>query len=204
MELYHSLNDPESIRAVYMVHEKDIPCRLILSDFNKAKAQSNSNVSNGQLTLRDNNLVISDSDVIVEYLDDKHPYPPLMPLDPPGRARCRLLLKYFREHWFDLYAKLDVGDKIAKKSFSQELLHFDQWLSGSGGWLFGKDISIADCTTFPFLFKFSRWGIKIPKRGALERYIVRMSSHPTIFNKYSEELALMDRPLSRVNKSNYI
>src|SRR3954462_12188021 len=59
-------------------------------------------------TLIDRDLVLYDSRVIMEYLDERFPHPPLMPVDPVSRARARLALYQIEHDWYDLARKLDA------------------------------------------------------------------------------------------------
>jgi RNA polymerase-associated protein len=59
-------------------------------------------------TLIDRDLVLYDSRVIMEYLDERFPHPPLMPVDPVSRARARLALYQIEHDWYDLARKMDA------------------------------------------------------------------------------------------------
>ncbi len=59
-------------------------------------------------TLIDRDLVLYDSRVIMEYLDERFPHPPLMPVDPVSRARARLALYQIEHDWYDLARKIDA------------------------------------------------------------------------------------------------
>ena len=60
-------------------------------------------------TLVDRDLVLYDSRVIIEYLDERFPHPPLMPVDPVSRAQFRLALHRVERDWYGLANQLDEG-----------------------------------------------------------------------------------------------
>ena len=203
MELYLLANDPDSIRAKFIVKEKEIPCRLIEVDADNPQAdhEIDSDFS-GKLTLRDRNFgsfVFNDSDLIIEYLDERFPYPPLMPTEPFNRARCRWLLKHYRERWFSLYAALEQGDKAARNKFSKELNIFSQWINGAN-WLFGKEISLADCSVFPFFLRLRQWNIPIPPRTNLDRYMNKFMTHTTVLMHFSHEVDLVKNTSAKASR----
>ena len=66
-------------------------------------------------TLVDRDLVLYDSRVIIEYLDERFPHPPLMPVDPVSRAQFRLALHRIERDWYGLAAKLDKEGRRAAK-----------------------------------------------------------------------------------------
>jgi len=68
-------------------------------------------------TLVDRDLVLYSPVVINEYLDERLPHPPLMPIDPVGRGRARLLISRLQRDWLDdLQRRLAVGQKLDQKS----------------------------------------------------------------------------------------
>ena len=68
-------------------------------------------------TLVDRDLVLYSAVVINEYLDERLPHPPLMPIDPVGRGRARLLISRLQRDWLDnLQNCLAAGQKLDQKS----------------------------------------------------------------------------------------
>ena len=68
-------------------------------------------------TLVDRDLTLYDSRVIIEYLDERFPHPPLMPVDPVTRAQFRLALFRIESDWYSLAEEADVSDgKLGAKS----------------------------------------------------------------------------------------
>ena len=61
-------------------------------------------------TLVDRDLVLYDSRVIIEYLDERFPHPPLMPVDPVSRARTRMMLYRIERDWYSHLDDITSGD----------------------------------------------------------------------------------------------
>ncbi|MDI9347272.1 MAG: glutathione S-transferase family protein [Methylacidiphilales bacterium] len=205
MELYTLPNDPDSLRARLVVYEKEIPCRIIEVDLDSPQKNSDIDLSHfsGVLTLREKNFgtfVFNDSDLMLEYLDERFPCPQLMPNDPLDKARCRFLLKYFRNKWFPLYARLENCEKESKSLFQKEIQLFSQWVTGSN-WLFGKELSLADCSAFPYLIKLRSWNISVTPRTPLDRYINKFLTHATILAHFNHEIELMKNSPIKSRKS---
>jgi len=63
--------------------------------------------------LIDGDLVLNDSTIICEYLDEVHPEPPLMPRNPADRAKAR---------WLEEYADSRLGDLIIWRLFYRKIV----------------------------------------------------------------------------------
>src|SRR5215212_10491625 len=109
MTLFSDPSCPQSHRTRIVLAEKDITVEVINIDpNNKPEDLADLNPYNSAPTLIDRDLVLYDSRVIMEYLDERFPHPPLMPVDPVSRARARLALYQIEHDWYDLARKLDA------------------------------------------------------------------------------------------------
>ena len=110
--------------------------------------------------LVDGDHVLSDSPVILEYLEGRFPDPPLYPADPARRAELRTFVDWFNRVWKrppnlivaeELKAKPDP-DRIAalEQRIADALPLFEDLLAGRD-YLFGDELSAADVVAFPFL-----------------------------------------------------
>lgn len=89
MTLYSGINDPFSHRTRIVLFEKDVECRIIEVDpYRKPRELADLNPYNQVPTIVDRDLVLYGSLIINEYLDERLPHPPLMPVDPVSRARA--------------------------------------------------------------------------------------------------------------------
>ena len=109
MTLFSAPDDPWSHRTRIVIAEKAIDIEIV--DVNPGKYPEDLldlNPYHTTPTLIDRDLVLYDSRVIMEYLDERFPHPPLMPVDPVSRARARLALYQIEHDWYDLARKLDA------------------------------------------------------------------------------------------------
>jgi len=141
--------------------------------------------------LIDNGVVIYESSVINEYLDEKYPDPPLMPSDPSDRARVRILVDFCESHfhtpWFNIYIETTFKSEdkrnreLIEKSeneLKEHLRRLNQELEG-GDYLAGS-YSLADIAFTPRIAIFSPLGIQIPPELKNVRdWIERMKSRPS-------------------------
>ena len=141
-------------------------------------------------TLVDRDLVLYTAVVINEYLDERLPHPPLMPIDPVGRGRARLLISRLQRDWLDdLQRRLAVGQKLDQKSRKvlwDGLLAMSQ-VFASQEYLLGNDLTLVDCYVAPLLWRLPSLGINLPKQGkSLEDYGKRLFARRAFQDSLSE------------------
>ncbi|MDR9435709.1 MAG: glutathione S-transferase N-terminal domain-containing protein [Thiohalophilus sp.] len=115
-------------------------------------------------TLVDRDLVLFQHQVIMEYLDERFPHPPLMPVDPVSRARNRMMLHRIERDWYRLAHQLGnpstASDKV-RKELRDSLMSvspiFDQ-----KPFFLGEEFSLIDCTVIPLLWRLPSYGIELP------------------------------------------
>ena len=105
-----------SVRLVLM--EKDINVEInYVTDDNKPEDLNTLNPYGKLLTLIDRDLVLYDSQIMMEYLDERYPHPPLMPVDPVARAANRQLRYRISQDLFSLAFDIENGnDLLSEKS----------------------------------------------------------------------------------------
>ena len=141
-------------------------------------------------TLVDRDLVLYSPVVINEYLDERLPHPPLMPIDPVGRGRARLLISRLQRDWLDdLQQRLTKGQKLdqkLRKVLWDGLLAMSQVFANQE-FLLGNDITLVDCYVVPLLWRLPSLGIILPKQGKrLEDYSKRMFARRSFQDSLSE------------------
>jgi len=141
-------------------------------------------------TLVDRDLVLYDTVVINEFLDERLPHPPLMPIDPVGRGRARLLIFRLQRDWLDgLRIRLSNGQKVDQKTrkiLRDGLLAMSQVFANQD-YLLGNDFTLVDCYVAPLLWRLPFIGIDLPKQGKrLEEYSERLFSRPSFQDSLSE------------------
>lgn len=129
-------------------------------------------------TLVDRDLTLYDSRVIIEYLDERFPHPPLMPVDPVTRAQFRLALFRIEKDWYSLAEEADAADgKLSAKSrkmLRESILQSNELFSAKPYFL-SDEFSLVDCTIAPVLWRLPVYGIELGKEATpIEDYMERV------------------------------
>ena len=108
MTLYSRPSCPHSHRVRLVLAEKGIAMDVINIEGNKLPEDLlDLNPYNSVPTLVDRELVLYDPRIIMEYLEERFPHPPLMPVDPVTRARFRLALYRVERDWYTLVDEIE-------------------------------------------------------------------------------------------------
>ena len=130
-------------------------------------------------TLVDRDLVLYDSRVIIEYLDERFPHPPLMPVDPVTRAQFRLALFRIETVWYQFAEQFDNdGDrKLASKSrkMLRESILASVDLFAAKQYFLSDEFSLVDCSIAPILWRLPVYGIELGNQAEpIEMYMKRV------------------------------
>ncbi len=141
-------------------------------------------------TLVDRDLVLYDSRVIMEYLDERFPHPPLMPIDPVSRARARLALYRVENDWYPLIPDLEGGSEKkraeARKRMRENLVASAEVFAAKPFFL-SDEYSLVDASIVPILWRLGNYGINLPDEARpVMEYAERM------FLRDGFELSLSD------------
>lgn len=132
-------------------------------------------------TLIDRELVLYDSRVITDYLDERYPHPPMMPVDPVSRARTRLALYRIELDWYSCRPDA-IDQKLTPEKACQQLsksLSEAAEVFAALPFLFSEEYSILDATIAPLLWRLPAYGIVLPKSAApVEQYAKRIFARP--------------------------
>ncbi|MDH5485227.1 MAG: glutathione S-transferase N-terminal domain-containing protein [Gammaproteobacteria bacterium] len=169
MNLFSSPTCPYCHRTRIVLAEKDITFETIYVDLDKLPEDlSELNPYNTVPTLVDRDLVLYDSRVISEYLDERFPHPPLMPVDPVSRAKTRLALHRVETDWYPLmHDILTRGEKTAAKArkMLRESLTASAEVFSVMPYFLSQDFSLVDATIAPVLWRLPKLGIELPKEA---------------------------------------
>ena len=112
MNLYSGTTDPFSQRCRIVLYEKGMDFQIIDVDLdNKPEDLAVMNPYNQVPVLVERDLVLHESNIINEYIDERFPHPQLMPADPVMRARARLFLFSLRKELFTHIEALETGNQ---------------------------------------------------------------------------------------------
>ena len=130
-------------------------------------------------TLVDRDLVLYDSRVIIEYLDERFPHPPLMPVDPVTRAQFRLALFRIEMDWYQLAEQFEVDGerKLATKSrkMLRDSILASVDLFSAKKYFLSDEFSLVDCSIAPILWRLPVYGIELGSQAEpIEMYMKRV------------------------------
>ncbi len=147
-------------------------------------------------TLVDRDLTLYDSRVIIEYLDERFPHPPLMPVDPVTRAQFRLALFRIETDWYAIAEEAEtsadgkLGSK-ARKILRESILQSSE-LFGARPYFLSEEFSLVDCTIAPLLWRLPVYGIDLGKNAeAIEGYMDRVFAR----RSFQESLTELEREM---------
>jgi len=163
--------------------EKDVDCDVLDPAADPEFDLTELNPYGESPTLLDRELVLYGANVITEFLDERLPHPPLMPLDPIGRGRSRLLVARLQRDWLsEVKRLLDGGkplDKRLKKSLWDGLLAMSP-IFLTQRYAMGNEFTLVDCYLAPLLWRLSAMDVTLPPQGqAVMDYSARLFERST-------------------------
>jgi RNA polymerase-associated protein len=191
MSLFSSASCPQSHRVRVVLAEKGITVEIVDVDgTNKPEDLIDLNPYNTVPTLVDRELVLYDPRAIMEYLDERFPHPPLMPVDPVSRARTRLALYRIEQDWYGLVPQLESkGEKTSTKArkLLRDSLTASAEVFAAKPYFLSDEFSLADATILPILWRIKHYEIELPRqaRPVLD-YANRMFARETFQESLSE------------------
>jgi len=141
-------------------------------------------------TLIDRDLVLYDPNLICEYLDERLPHPPLMAVDPVGKAKIRLLIHRLRRDWLErvnqLNSRYDDISEDDKRLIRDGLISISP-VFREQAFLGGAEYGLADSFMAPLLWRLSILGIRLPKPAApIKEYAERLFSRQAFARSLTE------------------
>jgi RNA polymerase-associated protein len=130
-------------------------------------------------TLVDRELTLFESRIIMEYLDERFPHPPLMPVYPVARGESRLMMHRIESDWYSLMHIIYKGSAAeadaARKQLREELLAIAP-IFAYMPYFKSEEFSLVDCYLAPLLWRLPELGIELSGSGAkeLKGYMTRV------------------------------
>src|SRR5450830_369265 len=191
MVLYSGTTCPFSQRCRLVLFEKGMDFEIRDVDlFNKPEDISVMNPYGQVPILVERDLVLYESNIINEYIDERFPHPQLMPADPLMRARARLMLFNFENE------KTKTADKSHEKARAEirDRLTTLAPLFLKNKYMLGDEFSMLDVALAPLLWRLDHYGIELSKTAApLMKYAERIFSRPA----YIEALTPSEKVMRR-------
>jgi RNA polymerase-associated protein len=184
MTLFTAPEEPQSHRTRIIVAEKGIEIDIINVVPGKYPSDlMDLNPYSTLPTLLDRDLVLYDARVIIDYIDERFPHPPLMPVDPAQRAQLRLAMYRIERDWYGLIGRIDqCADPKQQAALKQELA--DAVLATADifklkPFFLSDEFSVLDATLLPVLWRLKVYGVEIPAAAAaMLRYCTSCFARP--------------------------
>jgi len=185
MTLFSKPTDPWSHRTRLVLAEKSINIDFVdVDEGSLPEDLLDLNPYNSVPTLVDRDLVLYDSRVIIEYLDERFPHPPLMPVDPVTRAQFRLALYRIERDWYSLAEEIaEGGDRKpvtrARKVLQDSIVSSVEIFAAKRFFL-SDEFSLVDCSIAPILWRLPTFNIELPTQARpILQYMDEVFSRPS-------------------------
>ena len=166
MNLYTTGTSIECHRTRIVLAEKEIAHETVEVDLKKLPEDLiDLNPYCSVPTLEDRDLVLYNSRVIMEYLEERFPHPPLMPVGPVARAQSRLALFRVENDWYPLVEIIETkGEKAAvkaRKELTESIVSTAEVFSVMPFFL-SESFTMVDASIAPILWRLPHYGIELP------------------------------------------
>lgn len=139
-------------------------------------------------TLIDRDLVLYKARIIMEYMDERFPHPPLLPVYPVARAEARKMMYRIEYDWYTLMHNIKLGKdvKLSRQHLQESLTNLEPVFFDKPYFL-SDDFSLLDCTLAPLLWRLPQLEIILPKNSkGIDAYMQRL------FGRESFQTSLTD------------
>lgn len=169
MTLYSGADDLQSHKVRIVLAEKAVTVDVInINIANPPDDFRELNPYNTIPTLVDRDLVLYQANVITEYLDERFPHPPLLPVYPVARAKSRLMMHRIEQDWYVLVDRIKTGSKKEAESARKELYESLTSLApvfNEKPYFLSDEFTLVDCCIAPILWRLANLGIELPPRA---------------------------------------
>ena len=197
MVLYSGTTCPFSHRCRFVLFEKGMDFEIRDVDlYNKPEDISVMNPYGQVPILVERDLILYESNIINEYIDERFPHPQLMPPDPIMRARARQLLHTFEHELFAHLEALEANQKGVDKNRGHVRDQLTQLapIFTKQKFMLGDEFSMLDVAIAPLLWRLEHYGIELPKTAApLMKYAERIFSRQGFIDALTPSEKVMRR-----------
>jgi len=197
MIFYSGNDDHFSHRVRIVLAEKGVTVDIVdVNDEQPPQELAELNPYNSVPTLLDRDLVLYESKVMMEYLDERFPHPPLLPVYPVARAQSRLWMHRVEREWCPLVDTIRTGSKKeadkARKELRESLVGISPIFEDMPFFM-SDEFTLADCCLAPILWRLPELNIELPEKQvqALIDYMTRVFERETFqaaLNEFEKEM----------------
>jgi RNA polymerase-associated protein len=168
LTLYTTADDVQCHRARLVLAAKGVSYERVLVDAVRPPEDLvDLNPYASTPTLVDRDLTLFDTSVVCEYLDERYPHPPLMPIDPQSRARLRVAAVRIEKDWLTEIDIIRAGGRpadAARKRLRGHLLSAVPLFKAAKFFL-NPEMSLADCLVAPVVWRLPWLGVDLGREG---------------------------------------
>jgi RNA polymerase-associated protein len=194
MTLFSAPDEIASHRTRIVLAEKDIEIDIVsVTPGRFPEDLLDLNPDHSLPTLVDRDLVLYDSRVIIEYLDERFPHPPMMPVDPVSRAHFRLALHRIERDWYGIANQLTKEGKDGRNATKlrgdlRDLIVQIADFVRNKPYFMSDELSLVDVSIAPILWRLPFWQIELPRDlQPLTRYMNKLFTRPAFRQSLSEQ-----------------
>lgn len=189
MSLYSDSDDVYSHQVRIVLAEKGVNVDIMPAKNGEATSDLLAVNPYGTVpTLIDRELVLYEARIIMEYLDERFPHPPLLPVYPVARAETRKMMHRIEQDWYCLLQQINAGQDVesARALLHESLISLEPVFADKPFFL-SDELSLLDCALAPLLWRLPQLGIEISEDAkGLNSYMQRL------FKRESFQASLTD------------
>lgn len=189
MSLYSDSDDVYSHQVRIVLAEKGVNVEILAARQGDPQADLLALNPYGTVpTLLDRELVLYEARIIMEYLDERFPHPPLLPVYPVARAESRKMMHRIEHDWYQLLQAIKTNDDAqqARDYLADSLTSLDPVFADKPFFL-SDEFSLLDCALAPLLWRLPGLGIELPSQAkALHAYMQRLFKRDSFQSSLTE------------------
>jgi len=198
MTLFSNAACPQSHRVRLVLAEKGIAVDVVeVGDGTFTEDLVELNPYGSVPTLVDRDLVLYNTQIIMEYLDDRYPHPPLMPVDPVERARTKLYVYRMERDWYSLLDCFVAGEqeKAARaRNIIRDGLTVIAPIFEQKPFFMSDELSLADCTLLPLLWRLPAYAIDLPAEA---KAVTKYAERQFLRRSFKSSLSAVEKEMRR-------
>ena len=200
MTLFSDNIDIYSHQARIVLAEKGVGVEIVFTDPTQINEELLELNPYGTVpTLVDRELVLYKSHIIMEYLDERFPHPPLMPVYPVSRGQSRLMMHRIEQDWYSLAGRIfrnEEGAEEARQELKEAILSLAPVFSETP-YFMGEEFSLVDCYLAPLLWRLPALDISLSGAGSREvnAYMKQIFERPSFKASLTDQEREIHNPL---------